>query len=313
MYILFQGMSLDLPSISIESRTDGGTTAAAGLHRSVHLFRISFRGWTTSGRSQAKTAGFILTYRATFPHGWPGKLDLGRKRLIKNGLFSFHFYRHQFYRKPIIPFSNRETIEYELSLSTTISTVAASRLKISIQYPNYPIIHENQQSRFLFHEFERWKLSSESIHLLLDRIEQDRGASWKSTNIITFPSWRKRSLYISKILTNILHYSWQRAVPLPSPPLAPKCQFHPVRSRIEKIDFEIAHFQTSCYFPSPIPSRPNLVVLMHFTFIHRSFTYIFTIPCPTLFPRDVMYQRITRDRQVRKLTFRILRHTSSFK
>lgn len=131
----------------------------------------------------------------------------------------------------------------------------------------------------------------------------------------------KRSLYISKILTNILHYSWQR----PSLPVARKCQFHPsprvlLLLCIEKIDFEIVHFQTSCYFPvsrstfrnsfdrvhtSFSPCRANFVPLkgyttlyseMEFRLLYNSFRLIkaifaFRFNFDTLYPQVIRNER----------------------
>lgn len=102
-------------------------------------------------------------------------------------------------------------------------------------------------------------------------------------NDYTFPSFLgdvtdKRSLRVSKILTNILHYSWR-----PSPP--PRDTKVSVSSlvclRIEKIDFEIVHFQTSCYFNS---------ARFRNSFPANFVEHIFSvIPYPLLTLREIMY------------------------
>lgn len=102
-------------------------------------------------------------------------------------------------------------------------------------------------------------------------------------NDYTFPSTLrdvtdKRSLRVSKILTNILHYSWR-----PSPP--PRDTKVSVSSlvclRIEKIDFEIVHFQTSCYFNS---------ARFRNSFPANFVEHIFSvIPYPLLTLREIMY------------------------
>lgn len=105
-------------------------------------------------------------------------------------------------------------------------------------------------------------------------------------NDYTFPSFLgdvtdKRSLRVSKILTNILHYSWH-----PSPPRATrKCQFHPSAARL--LAYRENWFRNRSFPDILLLQLGQISQLLPFANLVK---HIFSvIPYPLLTLREIIY------------------------
>lgn len=105
-------------------------------------------------------------------------------------------------------------------------------------------------------------------------------------NDYTFPSTLrdvtdKRSLRVSKILTNILHYSWR-----PSPPRATrKCQFHPSAARL--LAYRENWFRNRSFPDILLLQLGQISQLLPFANLVK---HIFSvIPYPLLTLREIIY------------------------